>query len=355
MMKPVYILSACAISPQHSFDPSQFLKPVVSSGEGKLFVADPDYRQYINPVAIRRMSRLMKMGISTGMKALELAGVTTPDAIITGTGLGSMTDMERFLKDMINMEEQALNPTSFIQSTYNSANGWLAMQTKCTGYNQTYVNRGFSLELSLLDAQLLLDEEGRVNTVLVGCMDEMTPDYFIVKSKVHYWKKELPNSLELLTHDQTKGTIGGEGTAFFTLSGSPDNSICSLREVKMLKEPTPEMLPTEISTLLERHGLAAADIDVVICGMNGDVTFQPLYHEALSIFPEQTSVAAFKHLTGEYPTASGFAVWLAAQLFRDQQILEEVLIRKGSQKPIRHLLIVNHYILNTASLMLLSV
>ena len=61
MMKPVYILSACAISPQHSFDPSQFLKPVVSSGEGKLFVADPDYRQYINPVAIRRMSRLMKM------------------------------------------------------------------------------------------------------------------------------------------------------------------------------------------------------------------------------------------------------------------------------------------------------
>jgi 3-oxoacyl-(acyl-carrier-protein) synthase len=354
MMNPVYILSACAISPQHSFDPSQFLKPMVSSREGKLFVTDPDYRQFINPVAIRRMSRLMKMGISTGMRALELAGVTTPDAIITGTGLGSMTDMEQFLKDMINLEEQALNPTSFIQSTYNSANGWLAMQTKCTGYNQTYVNRGFSLELSLLDAQLLLDENGKVSTVLVGCMDEMTPDYFIVKSKVHYWKKDLPDSFELLQHSHTKGTIGGEGTAFFTLSASPDNSICSLREVKMLKEPTPEKFPTEIGQLLQRHGLTAEEIDVVICGMNGDVTFQPLYDEALSIFPEHTSITAFKHLTGEYPTASGFAVWLASQLFGNQQIPDEIVVRGGSVKSIRHLLIVNHYILNTASLMLLS-
>lgn len=127
MTQPMYIISACAISAQHTYNEADFLSPVMSYDDGRLFVVDPDYTKYISPVAIRRMSRMLKRGITAGMRCLEDAAVKTPDGIILGTSRGSVTDMELFLHDMIKMEEQALNPTSFIQSTYNSVNGWLAM------------------------------------------------------------------------------------------------------------------------------------------------------------------------------------------------------------------------------------
>ncbi len=354
MMQPIYILSASAISPQHSFEPSEFLQPIESSDNGKLFVVDPDYRQFINPVAIRRMSRQMKMGISAGMKALQNAGVEQPDAIITGTGLGSMTDMEHFLKDMIQLKEEALNPTYFIQSTYNSINGWIALQSKSTGYNQTYVNRGLSFELSLFDAQLFLSEEKDRKVALVGCFDELTPDYFIVKEKIGYWKKELPHSLDLLQHADTPGSIAGEGTAFFTLSNKPGGARAILRGVRMLQDACPENVPQAIAELLNENALTANDIDLVVTGMNGDARFQPLYVGAIQQVPQSVPVLAFKQFTGEYPTASGFALWLAQHVLHTRQVPEALLYRPGNDHRFRNILIINHYVLNTASVMLVS-
>ncbi|RYE24887.1 MAG: hypothetical protein EOP51_05880 [Sphingobacteriales bacterium] len=225
MQQPVYILSASTISPQHTFDDEGFLNPVLESNNNRMQVTDPDYTKFINPVAIRRMSRIIKMGISAGMQAVQKAGIEQPDAIIVGTGKGSVTDTERFLNDMISMKEEALNPTYFIQSTYNSINGWLAMQTKCTGYNQTYVHRGFSFELCLLDAQLMLADTQEPTTILLGGFDEMSPDYYTVKDNIDYWKKEKINSKELLQHNDTPGTIGGEGVSFFVASNRAENAM----------------------------------------------------------------------------------------------------------------------------------
>ena len=354
MMAPVYIRSSAAISPQHSFRPDAFLNSLVHTQDGKLFVVEADYRQYINPVAIRRMSRLMKMGISTGMEALQLAGIDSPDAIITGTGLGSMTDMEHFLTDMIRLQEEALNPTYFIQSTYNSINGWIALQAKCTAYNQTYVNRGLSLEMSLLDAQLLLAESRTPATALVGCFDELTPDYFKVKSKCHYWKRDLPDSAALLRHSDTPGTIAGEGTAFFTLSNQPEAALCVLRGMHTIQAPAAAAIGQQLEDFLKARGLDFSDIDLVLTGRSGDSRFEGLYQAALSNIGGHTTEACFKHLCGEYPTTSGFALWLAVRLLAEQSLPEEIIYRKGHAKEIRNVLIVNHYILDTASFLLLS-
>lgn len=354
MMKPIYIHAACAISPQHSFDAAQFLQPVVSTANGMLFAQDADYRSFISPVAIRRMSRLIKMGISTGMRALQTAGVATPDAIITGTGLGSMTDMEHFLKDMIALKEEALNPTYFIQSTYNSINGWLALQSKCTGYNQTYVNRGASLELSLLDAQLLLNEDAGEKYVLVGSFDELTPDYFAVKGKIGYWKKEIPPSHALLQHDTTPGTIAGEGTAFFVLSNVSTGAVGRLLGLQLIQSLDEVDMVAVIQTFLAVHGIELGSLDLVLCGNNGDARFAPLYSSVADMLSPRTTLAGFKHLCGEYPTASGFALWLSTHLLQMGSIPPDITLRKGSSNNLRYVLLVNHYILGSASLLLLE-
>ena len=270
MTQPMYIISACAISAQHTYNEADFLSPVMSYDDGRLFVVDPDYTKYISPVAIRRMSRMLKRGITAGMRCLEDASVKTPDGIILGTSRGSVTDMELFLHDMIKMEEQALNPTSFIQSTYNSVNGWLAMLSKCTAYNQTFVHRGFSLELCILDAQLLFAESSDKKNILVGGFDELTPEYFTIREKIGYYKKELPNNLNLLAHYDTPGSIGGEGAQFFTLSNDPENAACAIHAIAMLQKPTSEELQAVIDMMLTQNGLTNNDIDVLMGGMNGD-------------------------------------------------------------------------------------
>ncbi len=355
MMKPVYILSATAISPQHSFDPAGFLQPVMSSDNNKLFVQDPDYTKFINPVAIRRMSRLIKMGISTGMKSLQDAGITTPDSIITGTGRGSMNDTEHFLTDMIRMNEEALNPTFFIQSTYNSINGWLAMQTKCTGYNQTFVHRGFSFEWALMDAQMLLNEAAQPTTILAGCFDELTDDYFLVKSKVDYWKKSPVNSLELLNNIQTKGTIAGEGVAFFTLSNERHNASCAITAIKMLQNAEAEEISQAVNEILTQSKLSPADIDLVITGRNGDAAREYIYDAALKNIPEDTTIVSFKHLCGEYDTSTGFALWLANLIAAGKEIPGICITRQGTNGILKNIILINHYILNSVSIILLQI
>jgi 3-oxoacyl-[acyl-carrier-protein] synthase II len=352
--QPLYILSASAISPQQTFDAEAFLNPVLESDNNRLHVVDPDYSKFINPVAIRRMSRIIKMGISAGMRSLQKANIEQPNAIIVGTGKGSVTDTERFLNDMIAFKEEALNPTYFIQSTYNSINGWLAMQTKCTGYNQTYVHRGFSFELCLLDAQLMLaDTEEKMN-VLLGCFDEMSPDYYTVKEKVDYWKKEKINSKKLLEHNDTEGTIGGEGASFFTVSNKSEGAICSIEYMNMLQQPDMDNIQDAIEDALSQANIQQQDIDVLLCGKSGDSRYEWIYEIVASTLGDHTTIAAYKHITGDYDTTSGFATWLATYLFEKQEVPAELIQHKGNSNSIKHILLVNHHILGTASVLLLK-
>ena len=59
-----YITGIAAISPQNSFESDDFLDNPVFYNDNFLTAIDADYKQYINPVQIRRMSRVMKTGLS---------------------------------------------------------------------------------------------------------------------------------------------------------------------------------------------------------------------------------------------------------------------------------------------------
>lgn len=341
MMQPMYILSACAISAQHTYDAEHFLNPIMESSTGKLYMVDADYTKYISPVAIRRMSRMLKAGITAGMKCLEDAGIKTPDAIIIGSARGSVTDMQNFLKDMINMKEEALTPTAFIQSTYNSVNGWLAMMTKCTGYNQTFVHRGFSLELCLLDAQLMLAEAKDTKYILAGGYDELTDEYYTIREKIGYYKEQMPNSRDLIAHYDTPGSIGGEGANFLTLSNERGKATCAIYAVKMLLKPTSETLQNAVAAMLAEHGIKNEDLDVMVCGMNGDSRNSFLIDPLLANCAPQTTIATFKQFSGEYDTASGFGLWLVNYICTHKRIPAECIFRQGSSQAIRNVLLFN--------------
>ena len=135
-----------------------------------------EIRDYVKPLEARRMGKLMKASLLSSLKALKLAGVECPDAIITGTALGCWENSEALLMQMLEEGEVMLSPTNFMQSTHNTISSNIAIRLGCHGYNVTYTQSDDSLEWALRDAHLLL-QSGRYKTVLVGCHDETTPLY----------------------------------------------------------------------------------------------------------------------------------------------------------------------------------
>lgn len=131
-------------------------------------------RLYVKPMAARRMGKLQKAAMLSSLQALEAAGISQPDAIITGTRYGCLENSERMLLDMEASGETANCPTLFMQSTHNTIGSTLAIKLGCHGYNMTYTQGLDSLRWAMRDARLLL-QSGRCKTVLVGCHDESTP------------------------------------------------------------------------------------------------------------------------------------------------------------------------------------
>ena len=128
--------------------------------------------EFVKPIEARRMSRLMKAAMLSSMRVLNVAGVESPDAIITATAYGAVELSERLLNQLVDGE--TLKPTWFMQSTHNTIAGELAVRTKCHGYNITYSHGNQSLQWALDDAKRLI-RQGRCRTVLVECHDETTP------------------------------------------------------------------------------------------------------------------------------------------------------------------------------------
>ncbi len=305
---------------------------------------DPDYKQYINPIAARRMSRLIKMGITAARQALAEAGTGMPDAIITGTGLGSVEDTEKLLHEL-RSGTSILNPTPFIQSTYNTISSQIAINLKCHNYNSTYVHRSFSFESALQDGLLQLDE-GMAETVLAGGIDELTLNHLNIIRRLGHWKREPASNLELLRYE-SPGALAGEGAAFFVVGSNPGAGVyCRVDGVYTFSERT------EVTEFLDK--VHREEIDLLVLGYNGDAEFDRIYDQFQEAHFPGKPVAWFKHLSGEYFTASAIGLWVAANALRNGQVPSYLVLKGQTPTGIRKVLLYNQYRSGYHSLYLLS-
>ena len=347
----MYIRAASNISPQNTFGNQPFLTAPVEHTGDKLSCLEPDYKTLIDPKLIRRMSRIIKMGVATGMACLQEAGIDTPDAIITGTAYGCLEDTNIFLSKMVQQNEEALAPTAFIQSTHNTISAQIALLLQCHNYNNTFVNGGASFENALLDAMMLL-REGEAANVLVGGIDEITANSHTIIKRMGMYRREAVLNSDLLANGH-KGTMGGEGAAFFLLSDKPSgNDWTKVDGISNFYKPrhTAEV-ELQISDFLSAQNIDINDIDLVINGKNGDVKNDSIYPLVQEKLFAGTPAISYKHLCGEYPTSSAFALWLAASIIKTGNVPPTF----GHMKmPVKKILIYNHYQNIHHSLILLS-
>lgn len=330
------------ISPQKTVESTEFLPEVMEYTADYLKCIEPVYRTYIDPIQSRRMSRLIKMGIASAKICLADAGCAMPDAIITGTGLGSVEDTEKILGDLTK-EEKFLNPTPFIQSTYNTISSQVAIQLKCHNYNSTYVHRTFSFESGLIDGLMQIEECTAAN-VLAGAIDEMTMNHLQITRRIGQWKLLPVNNLRLL-ESKTPGAMAGEGAAFFLVGAEKQGSTyAALKDVatciNLNGSFSPELF---VPVFLGKNGLSFRDIDLVILGINGDSNYDPVYtHFADHFFPGKPQ-AWYKHLCGEYHTATGFGLFIAANILKRQVYPEILRFNHIIPEKLKNILIYNNF------------
>jgi 3-oxoacyl-[acyl-carrier-protein] synthase II len=338
-----YIRGVAIISPQKTFGDQGFPDDiVVHSGNGFMKCIEPAYRDFIDPMVARRMSRIVKMGISSALKCLRNSDVPMPDAIITGTGLGCLDDTEKFLASIHNNEEKLLNPTPFIQSTHNTVAGAIALAIKCHGYNATYTQRGFSFESALEDALLQIDENQSKN-ILVGGFDEITETSYSLTSRLGLWKNHIVDSSKLYEYN-TRGSLPGEGAAFFMLRGSviPGNSV-RIRMLKLFYEADGiNDINERINGYLNEDGIDPGNIDLIMLGISGDNRTDHYYYHLISGIFNDKPVTGFKHLCGEYDTSASFALWYAWHIIRNQKVMVQLLKENPLRDTIDSILIYNH-------------
>ena len=350
----IYIRSSACISPQKTFGDKEFLTDVVEYNGTRLKAIEPDYSDFIDPKLIRRMSHIIKMGVAAGQECLNQAAVEMPGAIITGTAYGCLEDTVSFLTRMIELNEELLPPTAFIQSTHNTVAAQIALMLKCHNYNNTFVHRGISFESALLDAMMLLKEK-EADNILIGGIDELTDVSYTILRRLGLFRRSPVSNLSLLKSG-AKGSIGGEGAAFFLLTDKPSaNNQAKLIGLHTFYKPVDTAeIEQKIITFLKRHGMQIEDIDLVITGKNGDLKNDELYLKlGLSIF-RRSQLANYKHLSGEYATSSSFALWLASTIIKKGSvpgIVKETIMKINSPKKI---LIYNNYLNLYHSLMLVS-
>lgn len=321
-------------------------EPAGARAGNRLHAIEPDYTKFIDARASRRMSRIVKMGIAAAVQALHKAGGKA-DGVVAGTGWGCLEDTVAFLQKLVVNGEDLLSPTSFIYSTHNTIAAQVAFHLTCRGYNNTFSHRNISFESALLDAQLLAHGQPALR-LLVGGIDELTDTSFTVLSRLKTFKSQQPGGpLDELYDQGTPGTWAGEGATFFLVSGEAGPTArAQLLAVRTVSFGTPDKAAIGARQLLATHGLP--EVDLLITGENGDQENDAATQRFTTSFGHAGPVQKFKHLCGEYPTASAFALRLGAELLGGSESAPRVAAAP------RTVLIYNRFQQQHQSLMLLQ-
>ena len=282
------IQSAATISHQPSFANLGFSSRLTKEMESLI---KSDYKEFVPPALIRRMSEILRMAVASSNLALKDAGIEQPDAIITGTGLGCLYDTEKFLNNAITIEGGLLPPTSFIQSTHNTIAGQISLVLGNHQYNMTHTQNSLSFEHALLDTILMLDEKD--GTILVGSADEAIAALQPIAA--HFKLNTFP-----LT----------SGASFYVISKNRNEKTLAVVEA-CHTSAFYSSLENEIKEFMSTTGNKQIDF-ILNDGRNKDVM---RLIEAL--FPNKC-IINYSEICGLYTTNSAFAMHLATDIISNK-------------------------------------
>lgn len=337
-MKDICLYGSCCISIQPTFREDYFFDEISEYAENGIKVIDPDYKEFIPALQLRRMGKSMRMAVYASQKAIQNAENPTIDAVITGTGEGCLRDSEKFVEALWENDGGMLNPTPFIQSTHNMAAATVALALGCKGYNMTYTNNSNSFESAVLDAMLYLNENPG-KTILIGGLEEISEQTQKFWDSIGYLNKEnpqIPTDLKL----NSQGEIVSEGTGFFVASNEQKENC--LGKISAVKTAFEVESPQEfILDFLQDNEISPDELDGIILGNNGDSRYDDIYQNLSESLFQSIPQIVYKNISGEFDSVTSLAVDIVLKIFEHQQIPPILNFNKLEKESYQTILIYN--------------
>lgn len=306
MLSAKYINTFSGINVQNSDPKCQDWIDQITDEVGEMVF--PDFKQYIDPKQLRRLSMLLRTTLSCAkccvaeMKGAELRG------IVVATGLGCLDDTRKFLVDFL--QHDIASPTAFIHSTHNTIAGQLGLMLKSHAYNITHANTGACFENALLDA--FLEDCGQDEWILVGGVDEQID-----------WLEKL----RLQDTDFSELNLGS-GCTFLGISTQNRNDSVRIVDVNSFLISDEIKARDHVQQFLEKNNVEASSLDLILT--NSNLSFSDL---------QNVEKQNYQRSCGAYFTNSAFGVEYAVQR-----------IRSGNKR----VLVINHHEERQIGLTLLS-
>lgn len=272
-----YIHSISSVSIQNSFNQEGFSNSLVQLADSNGLIL-PQYKEWIAPMALRRMSPILKSSVSAANACIKNSPDFEIEGIVVGTSLGCLSDTETFLNNINQSGSQAISPSAFIQSTHNAVAGQISLLLGNHSYNMTHSHDGLSFELALMDAMLL--SESVDGLVLVGGADEYIP--FLEEIKGNWGVK--------------KGQWQS-GATFLTLGKRPSSSGVLVAEA--IATQAEGSIDLQLREILHKLGWHPESIGLILSNCDLSQTFP------------NARTANYLEYTGYYPTAPALAFHIA--------------------------------------------
>ncbi|MCX6273581.1 MAG: beta-ketoacyl synthase chain length factor [Bacteroidetes bacterium] len=327
----MFIHQSSCISPQSTFGNID-LDTLIAPENNILKVVEPKYEN-IPLNILRRMGKAVRIGVGAALPLIEKANKL--DGIIIGSANGGMEDCVKFLNQIIEYDEGRLTPTNFVQSTPNAIAAQIGLTTANKGYNITHVHRGLAFENALLDAMMMLKENNDA-TYLLGGVDEVSSYNYNLERLGGWYKKEKITGVDLY-NSQTNGSIAGEGSAMFVVNNESAGSFLEVKAIKMLHTND----SAEVAAQLNHFNDVNGPHNAWLSGENGDVRVQPFYQACENNLTGDMAILHFKHFTGEHPSTTALALWLANRFFETKKIPSHFFKSTPAEKPIGSILLYN--------------
>ena len=321
-----YIHQTSCISAQQTFqdvDINTLNEPVAQ----KLLAIEPSY-DGIPPGILRRMGKAVRMGVGAAIPLLQ--NNPDPDGFIIGTANSAKEDSIKFLKQIIEYDEGLLAPINFVQSTPNAVAAQIGLLTNNHGYNITHLQLGLAFEFVLTDADMLLNEDP-LNSYLIGAVDDISTCNYYFEDKSGWYKKEAFH-YKTLYETNSPGCIAGEAAVMFLVNGNKTGAMAKLLAVDTLHNGDELIMKERLLNFIGKYLPEGEKIDLLLTGENGDNRLLKYYSTCESVIADDVTVARFKHMSGEFPTATAMGLWLCCELLQKRSIPDHMIKKKGDTK-----------------------
>lgn len=254
---------------------------------------EPNYKEIIPASYLRRMSKVIKMGVATALLAMNDERV---EGIIVGSGAGCCYNTLLFIGEYHERNSGILSPNAFIQSTDNTIAGQIALILQNNSYNITYIQKGLAFENALIDATLLSEEIQ--NNVLVGGVDEWIRKF------------ELNSPTKTLHPDYWIG----EGSSFFIIKQEDTDALAKVSACAILSA-NKNSLQEKVLAFLRENQLKLPDL--ILYG-NSFANREPLLGNIFGI-----KTFNYSNLSGIYFTNSSFGTHLGVEILSNPSLAKE--------------------------------